>query len=78
MINHLNLVEKFYVILRYDVIFDTVGGENEKHALPLVKPNGSYIAINTPVVKKIDKKGIPAGVAISGIKLMKKAMQQVI
>lgn len=64
------------MIRRYDVIFDTIGGENEKYALPLVKANGSYVAINTPVVKKIDKKGIPAGVAISSIKLMKKAIQQ--
>ncbi|RDD42315.1 Reticulon-4-interacting protein 1, mitochondrial [Trichoplax sp. H2] len=60
----------------YDVIFDTVGGKNEKHALPLVNSKGTYVSIQTPIVKKMDKRGIAAGAAISGVEFVKKALFQ--
>ncbi|EDV25077.1 uncharacterized protein TRIADDRAFT_25705 [Trichoplax adhaerens] len=60
----------------YDAIFDTVGGKNEKHALPLVNSKGTYVSIQTPIVKKMDKRGIAAGAAISGVEFVKNALFQ--
>ncbi|CAL9692533.1 unnamed protein product [Knipowitschia caucasica] len=65
---------------RFDVILDSVGGETEQWALPLLRPwSGSkYVSLVTPLLSSTDHLGLLAGGMQSGWALSNKLLQRLL
>ena len=66
----------FLQLIRFDLIFDTVGPKHYSFELmsPLLNRGGTFVTIVTPLFPNVDKYGLVSGLARSAYKAARKTI----